>query len=77
MEIEVLFFGEVAEIVGENKLMFNSISYSDELTSILCEKYPKLKKINFQIARNNQLIKENTMLENKDVLAFLPPFTGG
>jgi molybdopterin converting factor small subunit len=47
------------------------------LTSSLKEKYPKLQKINFQIARNNQLINENQALVNNDVLAFLPPFAGG
>jgi molybdopterin synthase sulfur carrier subunit len=77
MEIEVLFFGEIAEIVGENKLIFSSVSNSDELTSSLMEKYPKLQKINFQIACNNQLINENQALANNDVLAFLPPFAGG
>ncbi len=77
MEIEVLFFGEIAEIVGENKLIFSSVSNSDELTASLMEKYPKLQKISFQIARNNQLINENQDLVNNDVLAFLPPFAGG
>lgn len=79
MEVEVLYFGMIAEATGTSSeaLNIDADKTVSELHNVLVDRYPKLDDIKFQIAVNEELVDlENTVPENAKV-ALLPPFAGG
>ncbi len=75
--VKVLFFGSLEDIVGVKEKDFSDIKTSESLLKILKSDYPELNNKTFQIAVNQQIINQNTTLNNGDIIAFLPPFAGG
>ena len=80
MKIEILFFGITSDLIGEaqqNIDFENSISVAD-FKSVLKEKYPQLKNINsYAIAVNEEYAEDCLFLKENDVVAILPPVSGG
>ncbi|MBW7951608.1 MAG: MoaD/ThiS family protein [Chitinophagaceae bacterium] len=77
MKISVLVFGHIAEIVNTEKLILQNVKDTDELNEQLKKEYPLLQKLAYSIAVNKKIIQSNTILTNEDVVAILPPFSGG
>lgn len=77
MEINLLLFGQIADITGKGNLKFADVKNSDEVINLLKKNYPQLQSQEFSIAVNKKIIRENTQLNNKDTVAILPPFSGG
>ena len=77
MKISVLVFGQIAEIVNTEKLILQNVKDTDELNEQLKKEYPLLQKLAYSIAVNKKIIQSNTILTNADVVAILPPFSGG
>jgi len=77
MEINVLTFGQVADITSESSLKIPDVKNTDELIQLLEKRYPALKSIQYSIAVNKKMIQENTVLHHEDTVAILPPFSGG
>lgn len=80
MEIKLLFFGISTDIVGVNKMDYQL----EESTTVgvlkanLISKFSELKNINdFAIAINEEYVDDKTILKNKDVVAIIPPVSGG
>lgn len=80
MKINTLFFGIVTDLVGTNQQDF----IVDENTSvanfklILKEKYPKLENINsYAIAVNETYVNDVDILKDSDIVAIIPPVSGG
>lgn len=80
MKIELLFFGITTEFVGENSISYSlnkSISVK-ELKLQLKQQYEGLKNINdFAIAVNETYANDDKLLQNNDVVAIIPPVSGG
>lgn len=80
MKIEILFFGITSDLVGETqqKIEFeNSISVAD-FKSVLKEKYPQLKNMNsYAIAVNEEYAEDCLLLKANDLVAVIPPVSGG
>ncbi len=80
MKIKVLFFGIVKDIISKNNLEINveeSISIS-KLKEVLVKDYPKLKDSpSFAVAVNEVYQKNTYLLQNGDVVALIPPVSGG
>ena len=79
MNIRIRYFGQIAEVVGkeeENRDVTDG-STLNELELDLKSTH-KIENIYYQIALNQQMqeIKE-TVLNNNDEVAFMPPFAGG
>ena len=80
MKIITLFFGITADLIGETEL---DIALEDSITVgafkfILKEKYPQLKNINsYAIAVNEVYAKDSIILKEGDVVAIIPPVSGG
>ena len=80
MKIIILFFGITADLIGETEL---DIALEDSITVgafkfILKEKYPQLKNINsYAIAVNEVYAKDSIILKEGDVVAIIPPVSGG
>lgn len=77
MNINLLFFGQVAEITGKNAMPYPGIRSTDELMQKLIEMYPALQLINCSLAVNKIIVHQNTELNENDSVAILPPFSGG
>ena len=77
MEITVLFFGELTEVAGVNKIAVQNVEDTQSLTEWMVEKYPTLKNRTYRVAVNKEVISEKRNLKNGDEVALLPPYAGG
>lgn len=77
MEIQLLAFGQIAEITGKSTWEMDGIKDTNELIKKLEELFPVLDKTNYSIAVNKKIIQENTTINENDTIALLPPFSGG
>lgn len=77
MEIQLLAFGQIAEITGKSTWKMVALHYTDEVIKIIDEEFPALAKMKYSIAVNKKIIQENTALKPNDTIALLPPFSGG
>lgn len=77
MEINLLAFGQVADITGKNKWKIAGVHNTDDLLQKLITDFPDLRSLSYSIAVNKVIIRENTLLANDDTVAILPPFSGG
>ena len=73
--IQIISFGRLKEILGSDFEL--EAENSDELLNQLNEKFPLLKDLKLRIAVNQKIISENTDLKNNDVVALMPPYSGG
>lgn len=80
MKIQLLFFGITTDLVGESSILFklnNSVSVN-ELKEQLKITYPTLKNIHeFAIAVNEDYANDDLVLKEGDVVAIIPPVSGG
>ena len=75
--MEILTFGRLTEIIGNSRLTMDDIENTDQLRKRLIFLYPALSEIEYAIAVNNQIVRGNHPVEKEDILALLPPFSGG
>ena len=80
MKIQLLFFGITTDLVGNNSLSFelNSEATVENLKDILIKQFPNLKNIHqFAIAVNEEYADDDLLINNGDVVAIIPPVSGG
>ena len=77
MKLKILVFGQLSEIINASELELLAINNTDELNKKLFELYPKLEDIKYTLAINKKIIHKNTQLYHEDIVALLPPFSGG
>lgn len=80
MNLQILLFGISSELVNTNSLtieMPTDASVAD-LKAALARKHPQLGKINsYAIAVNEVYASNETILKKNDVIAIIPPVSGG
>ena len=76
MAIQVLIFGNLTDIV-ESPLQLEQMADTNMLISELNNHYPDLGNAKYVIAVNKKMIDVNTSLQNNDVVALMPPYSGG
>lgn len=80
MKITTLFFGITTDLIGETQLELELDNFSSvtNFKSLLKEKYPNLENINsYAIAVNEEYAEDNLILKESDVVAVIPPVSGG
>ena len=80
MKIKTLFFGIAKDIANKNSIILelNENATIDQLTIELKNRYPKFSSINeFSIALNEEYVEYDTLLKENDVVAIIPPVSGG
>jgi len=77
MQINVLFFGILSEVSGNNTLQIKDIENIRQLKSYLWKTYPKMKEMDFRIAINKEIVDGKVDFKDGDEIALLPPFAGG
>lgn len=74
--VKVLYFGAAQQVAGTA-----SEDYMAEDTASLrrqiIERYPMMCKVTFRLALNRNLLKDESLLNEDDIIAILPPFEGG
>jgi len=77
MEINLLAFGQIAQITSKSAWKISEVKDTNSLIKKLEEEFPSLVKMKYSIAVNKKVIQENTTINDKDTIALLPPFSGG
>ncbi len=70
-------FGQLAEITGKQSWKLQGIPDITALKQILETNFPAIKNINYQVAIDKKITKENAVLADQSTVALLPPFSGG
>lgn len=80
LELTVLFFGITTDLVGKTSLSYflkrgNKIN---DLKNQLFEDFPQLKSLNsYAIAINESYATNNSSVKEGDIIAIIPPVSGG
>lgn len=80
MTLSIKYFGMIAETIGkqEEKVEIFSQQISVALlVELLLKKYPDLNLKSFKIAVNQSIAENDTLINENDEIALLPPFAGG
>ncbi len=80
MQITILLFGILKDIIGENslELPIKKDTSIINLKAGLLEDYKNLNKYsNFSVAVNEAYVEADYILKNGDVVALIPPVSGG
>lgn len=77
MLITVKYFGQIAEVTHKSEEQINLDGGTiASISNYLFAKYASLKTKDFQIAQNQEMVDQDTILTG-DEIALLPPFSGG
>jgi molybdopterin converting factor subunit 1 len=80
MKINVLLFGISADLVGASTLELDLLENANvsDFKSTLQKEYSNLTQLNsYAIAVNESYADETTILKENDVVAVIPPVSGG
>ena len=77
--MQILYFAELKEILKKNTEIIeinDSISVK-QLKETINAKYPEVSEKTYQIAVNEELVQDNDTVKNMDIVALIPPVSGG
>lgn len=77
MPVKVLIFGQLTDLFGRSEITVVEAADTDALVAELDKAYPGLADSKFAIAVDKKVIDGNTRLQAGDVVALMPPFSGG
>ncbi|HIE58749.1 MAG TPA: molybdopterin converting factor subunit 1 [Persephonella sp.] len=81
MKIKVLYFSSVKDKLKKQieEFEIRENTTIEEFISLLQEKYPEIKDVlkNIMIAVNEEYKDKKYILKNNDVVAIIPPVSGG
>lgn len=76
--VEVLFFADLQEKMGSEKMVLEDVAGMTikDLRQRLLSSYD-LETKQAIVAINEEYVQDDTVLQDKDVVAFIPPVSGG
>ena len=80
MNIKTLFFGITADLVQNSELQISVDENSSivDFKLMLKDKFPQLQNLNsYAIAVNEEYAEDALTLKNGDIVAIIPPVSGG
>lgn len=77
MVIKILAFGVLNGIVPEEITFQNQGIDLELFKKYLVENHPSINQYNYSVAVNHAIVNQNIELKNGDVIALMPPFSGG
>lgn len=77
MQVEVLFFGSLTDATEVSAITLADIADTGQLQQELVKRYPALAKAKYILAVNKKMISNITPLNDRDIVACMPPFSGG
>ncbi|MGM9928442.1 MAG: molybdopterin converting factor subunit 1 [Bacillus sp. (in: firmicutes)] len=76
--ITILLFAQLQEAIGEKKLLFKNEGYTiRQLKKIIQQQYPAVELNHVMCAINEEYSSDEVMVKDGDVIAFIPPVSGG
>ncbi|OIJ10174.1 molybdopterin converting factor subunit 1 [Anaerobacillus arseniciselenatis] len=76
--IKVLFFAELEEIVGSRELTIEKAELTvNEVKEYLKDKFPALPVDRAMIAVNEEYVDDTDVVKTNDIVALVPPVSGG
>ncbi len=75
--MEILFFGQLADMVGKPSWQTDTVQDTDALKARLEATFKGLQQVKYMIAVNKKMVQTNTTLSCTDSIALMPPFSGG
>lgn len=77
--MKVLYFAHLKEIINinEEQITLNQDYSVLNFKQYLVEKHPELKVETFQVAVNEEFVQESSVITDQDVVALIPPVSGG
>jgi molybdopterin synthase sulfur carrier subunit len=77
MEIQVLFFGVLAEVTQTRVKHYRNVGSFNDLKHRIEDEFPELVHYTYRVAVNSEMINNDPPLKDGDEVAFMPPFAGG
>ena len=77
MKIQILIFGQLADVVGRNQIETECADDTDALKKNLFLDFPELKNQPFVLSVDRKIVKHNQKINPEAEVALLPPFAGG
>jgi molybdopterin synthase sulfur carrier subunit len=77
MNIQVLFFGVLAEVAQTGCKQYRGVKSFEDLRLRIEDDFPGIIHYNYRIAVNNEIINDEPELQDGDEIALMPPFAGG
>ena len=77
MDLKIILFGQLGDVAGTNEILVRSVTNTADLQEQLKEQYPSVAASKYIIAVDKKMIQENTPLKEDNLVALLPPFSGG
>ncbi|WP_205510657.1 MoaD/ThiS family protein [Longitalea arenae] len=77
MPVQVIVFGQLTDIMGNNPVMVDNAADTSELIEQLNIRFPALVNKPYIIAVDRQIVTGHTALSGNNTVALLPPFAGG
>lgn len=76
-ELNILVFGQLVEITGQERLVIPSVGDTAALQDALTQLFPRLAGSRYVIAVNKEIYTAGTEIPPGANIALLPPFSGG
>jgi molybdopterin synthase sulfur carrier subunit len=79
MKVEIYYFAQAHEIVGESQAEFEISEGADvsDLISKLQSQYKDFLTLQFRVAVNSDYVENTYVLHDGDEVAIIPPISGG
>jgi molybdopterin converting factor small subunit len=77
VKMEILFFGQLADMVGKPSWQTDPVTDTDALKAKLEATFEGLQHVKYMIAVNRRMVQTNTTLMGSESIALMPPFSGG
>ncbi|MCU0374483.1 MAG: MoaD/ThiS family protein [Chitinophagaceae bacterium] len=75
--MEILFFGQLTDLTGTDRVEVQGAADTETLKKVLTEKYPGLQGARYSLAVDKKIVHEAAVLSGQEVVALMPPFSGG
>lgn len=75
--MKILFFGQLVDVVGAKELIIEGGTDIYTLTSSLHQQFPLLAQSKYVVAVDQEVVSGNQSLQENNIVALMPPFSGG
>ncbi|MEO5684499.1 MAG: MoaD/ThiS family protein [Chitinophagaceae bacterium] len=75
--MQIILFGQLTDITGNNTIAVNNVADTDELVQALITMYPAMAGTKYVIALDKKIVQGNTVLSEAANVALMPAFSGG
>ena len=77
MQVNVIIFGRLKDVTGSGSFQISGVNDSNSLVAEMNRRFPALAEMQYAVAVGEELVVDNTVLQENDTIALLPPYSGG